>query len=133
MSGTQSNRSPAGATLAALLVSLLLTGLLLAGSAAWMTKRELSQSTVWPFATAAVCIGTFAGGWLSAFLQKSRGLVCGAVEGLMMAGILIALLFLQDGVLSEMQELRYAMTICAGCTGGFCGMLRAERHRRVSK
>ena len=121
MSGTQSNRSPAGAILAALLVSLLLTGLLLAGSAAWQ------------FATAAVCIGTFAGGWLSAFLQKSRGLVCGAVEGLMMAGILIALLFLQDGVLSEMQELRYAMTICAGCTGGFCGMLRAERHRRVSK
>ncbi len=133
MSGTQSNRSPAGAILAALLVSLLLTGLLLAGSAAWMTKRELSQSAAWPFATAVVCISTFVGGWISAFLQKNRGLVCGAIEGLLMVGILFSFLFIQGGTLTEMQELRYAMTICAGCTGGFCGILRAERRRHVSK
>lgn len=133
MSVNQSNHSPAGAILVALLVSLLLAGFLLAGSAAWMTKQELSQSAVWPLATVVVCISTFAGGWISAFLQKNRGLVCGAIEGLLMIGILFSFLFIQGGTLTEMQELRYAMTICAGCTGGFCEILRAERRRHVSK
>ena len=133
MSGTQQNRSPAGAILAAFAVGLLLTGILLAGSAGWMAKQELSQTAAWSFSTAAVCIGTFVGGWFSAFLQKSRGLVCGAIEGLLMAGLLLVLMFGYGGVLHEMQELRCAMILCSGCTGGFCGMLRAEGRLRASR
>ena len=90
----------------------------------------LENTAAWPLSTAAVCFGTFAGGGLSAFLQKSRGLVCGAVEGLLMAGLLLALLFGHDGVPEPAHELRCAMTLCAGCLGGYCGMLWSEKHRR---
>lgn len=130
MSGTTSARSPAGPVLVSFVLGLLLTWLCLAGSAAWMERQELSRAAAWPLSTASVCFGTFAGGCLSAFLQKSRGLVCGAVEGLLMSGLLLALLFGNDGVLEQAQELRCAMTLCAGCLGGFCGMLWSEKHRR---
>lgn len=132
MLGTAKDYSTAGSVTISFVIGILLTGILLAGSSAWMAKQELSQTAAWSFSTAAVCIGTFAGGWLSAFLQKSRGLVCGAVEGLLMAGLLVALLFGYGGFLGELQSLRCAMVVCAGCTGGFCGMLRAERHRRIA-
>lgn len=130
MSETTSARSPAGAVLAAFVLGLLITGLCLTGSAAWMEQQALSRAAAWPLSTAAVCFGTFVGGALSAFLQKSRGLVCGAVEGLLMAGLLLALLFGNDGVPEPAHELRCAMTLCAGCLGGYCGMLWSEKHRR---
>ena len=130
MSETTSSRSPAGAVLAAFVLGLLITGLCLTGSAAWMEQQALSRAAAWPLSTAAVCFGTLVGGGLSAFLQKSRGLVCGAVEGLLMAGLLLALLFGNDGVPEPAHELRCAMTLCAGCLGGYCGMLWSEKHRR---
>ena len=129
MSGTKPNHSPAGPVLASFLVGLLITGLSLAGAAAWMEHQGISNAAAWPLSTAAVCLGSFAGGWLAAFLQKSRGLICGAVEGWLIIGLLLALLFGYGGTLNEMQGLRCALVLCAGCLGGFCGMLCTEKLR----
>lgn len=61
-----------------------------AALASLMAARGLGQAVVWSFATAAVSAGSLAGGWLAAFLQKSRGLAWGGALGLAFALLLLA-------------------------------------------
>lgn len=110
-------------------------GLLLAFGAAaalamLMVSRGLVHPVVWPFATVAVCSGSLAGGYLLARSQKSNGLACGAVQGALFAGLLLAVEILGGSIPDTMQIVRLLLVALCGCAGGYLGILRAEKSRR---
>ena len=81
-------------------------------------------------ATAAVCLGSFLSGLLMAILQKGKGLVWGAAEGALFAGLLFILGTLYQSEWETMQFVRAGLVLLIGVLGGILGMLRAERKRR---
>ena len=92
----------------------------LAGFGWLMVKQGLTQEAAAPLATAAICLGSFLSGLLMAILQKGKGLVWGAAEGVLFAGLLFIL-----GTLYQS-----GLVLLMGVLGGVLGMLRAERKRR---
>ena len=94
----------------------------LLGFAAWMTAQHCSGSMAVPLATAAVGIGGFCSGWLAAFCKQERGLLCGAVQGLLFAALLFVLA-VPSGMFTENAALmRFAAVILCGSLGGFLGV-----------
>ena len=77
----------------------------LAGFSWLMVKQGLTQEAAAPLATAAVCLGSFLSGLLMTILQKGKGLVWGAAEGALFAGLLflagISELFDKKGTLKD--------------------------------
>lgn len=110
-------------------------GLLLAGGAAvafaaLMVSRGLTQSVVWPFATASVCAGCLFSGYLLARVQRENGLVCGALQGGLFAALLLAAGMLSESVPDTAQLIRLLLILLCGCTGGFLGVNSAAKARR---
>ena len=83
-----------------------------------------------PLATAAICLGSFLSGLLMAILQKGKGLVWGAAEGALFAGLLFILGTLYQSEWETMQFVRAGLVLLMGVLGWILGMLRAERKRR---
>lgn len=106
----------------------------LAGFGWLMVKQGLTQEAAAPLATAAVCLGSFLSSFLSgllmAILQKGKGLVWGAAEGALFAGLLFILGTLYQSEWETMQFVRAGLVLLMGVLGGILGMLRAERKRR---
>ena len=76
-----------------------------------------------PLATAAVCLGSFLSGLLMAILQRAKGLVWGAAEGVLFAGLLFILVHCYQ-VSETMQFVRAGLVLLMGVLGGVLGMLR---------
>ena len=78
-----------------------------------------------PLATAALAIGGFSAGIASAKINKSKGMVCGAV-----AGILLFLLvwasggIIGNGDFSTVTAIKAEIVILAGVLGGIVGVNR---------
>ena len=102
----------------------------LAGFGCLMVKQGLTQEAAAPLATAAICLGSFLSGLLMAILQKGKGLVWGAAEGALFAGLLFILGTLYQSEWETMQFVRAGLVLLMGVLGGILGMLRAERKRR---
>lgn len=127
-----SAKFPAAVVLISFSAGGAITGLWMAALALLMVRRGLSQSAVWPLATVAVGAGSLFSGWLMAFLQRSRGLLCGLTQGLLFVFLLFAFAVLIDSPLQELQFLRFGVVLLLGCTGGFFGVRRAERRRKLA-
>lgn len=102
----------------------------LAGFGWLMVKQGLTQEAAAPLATAAVCLGSFLSGLLMALFQKGKGLVWGAAEGALFAGLLFLLGTLYQSEWEAMQFVRVGLALLTGVLGGVLGMLGAERMRR---
>ena len=102
----------------------------LAGFGWLMVQQGLTQEAAAPLATAAVCLGSFLSGLLIALIQRGRGLVWGAAEGALFAGLLFLLGTLYQSEWGTAQFVRVGLVLLAGVLGGVLGMLRAERRRR---
>jgi len=63
-------------------------------------------------------------------LKKGKGLVWGAAEGALFAGLLFILGTLYQSEWETMQFVRAGLVLLMGVLGGILGMLRAERKRR---
>lgn len=101
----------------------------LAGFGWLMVKQGMTQEAAAPLATAAVCLGSFLSGLLMSFLQKGKGLVWGAAEGTLFAGLLFLLGTLYQSEWGTMQFVRVGLVVLMGVLGGILGMLRTERRR----
>ena len=129
--GNSPAKFPAGRALVSFGAGCCVTGACMAGLAALMAQQGLSQDVAWPMATCAVSAGSLFSGWLMAFWQKSRGLLCGVVQGALFVFLLLCFGLLSGSPLQEMQLVRFEVTLLFGCIGGVLGMLRSERKRRV--
>ena len=102
----------------------------MAGLAYGMVQQGLSQSAAWPMATCAISAGSLFSGWLMAFWQKSRGLLCGVVQGTLFVFLLLCFALFSGGPPGEWELIRFAVVFLFGCIGGVLGMLRSEKRRR---
>lgn len=116
--------SPAGSgiRLLASVVGILVLAGCLAEMAALMVSRELSGSAAAPLATAAAGISSFCSGWIAAFQKRERGLLCGAVQGLILSALLLILALPAGLPVENTVLLRAAAAIFCGCFGGFLGV-----------
>lgn len=95
-----------------------------------MVQQGLTQDAAGPLATAAVCLGSFLSGLVLAAFQREKGLLWGAAEGGLFAGVLFLLGTLYQSEWGSAQFLRVGLVLMAGMLGGILGMLRTERRRR---
>lgn len=98
-----------------------------AALASMMVSRGLGLSTAGSFATAAVCAGSLAGGWLLAILQKSRGLLWGGMLGIVYALALLGLQLASDNIPDSAQAVRLGLMVLTASIGGYAGTLRAGK------
>ena len=129
--GNSPAKFPAGRALVSFGAGCCVTGACMAGLAALMAQKGLSQDVVWPMATCAVSAGSLFSGWLMAFWQKSRGLLCGVIQGALFVFLLLGLSLLSGAPPQEIQLVRFAVALLFGCIGGVLGLLRSERKRRA--
>ena len=116
-----------GSALLAFGIGGAFAGVCMAGLAYLMAKHGLSRSAAWPMASAAVCAGSLLSGWLTAVFQRSRGLLCGAMQGTLFILLLLGFGLYAGFAPAEQQVLRFALVFLFGCMGGVFGMLRTER------
>ena len=113
---------------------LLLAGavgvMVTAGGLAAMTAQGYSGAAAPPLATAAVGAGSLCSGWIAAFCKKERGLLCGLVQGLFYAALLVVLSVPSGTLTEEPPLLRFAVLILCGSIGGLLGMVTREKKRR---
>ena len=98
--------------------------------ASLMASQKMGPAAAWPFATAAVCVGSLLGGWVLALLQKSRGLLWGAGLGLGYALALLCVQLASGGIPDAAQLVRLALLDLAGAAGGSAGVRKAGKKRR---
>ena len=110
-------------------VGVMVTAGWLAAMAALMTAQGYSGAAA-PLATAAVGAGSLCSGWIAAFCKKERGLLCGLVQGLFYAALLVVLSVPSGTLTEEPPLLRFAVLILCGSIGGLLGMVTREKKRR---
>lgn len=101
-----------------------------AALAALMAAQGLGHGMVWPFATAAVSAGSLLSGWLMGFLQKARGLIWGAIQGLLYSALITAQAAASGNFPDSTQLLRLGLVVLFGAIGGYLGLLNAGKKRR---
>ena len=103
----------------------------LTAMAALMVSRGYSGAAANSLATAAVGLGSLYSGWVAAFCKRERGLLCGLIQGLLYAALLVVL-SIPSGTIAESPLLmRLAIVVLCGSIGGFWGMSSRERkHHR---
>ena len=116
-------------------VGVMVTAGWLAAMAALMTAQGYSGAAAPPLATAAVGAGSLCSGWIAAFCKKERGLLCGLVQGLFYAALLVVLSVPSGTLTEEPQPYMGGMTkidvlILCGSIGGLLGMVTREKKRR---
>lgn len=100
----------------------VVTALALFGAAKWMVYQGWSASVTIPLASAAVCIGSLCSGLCAAFCKKEKGLLNGAVQGLLFAGVLLLAALGNDNSVETLHLIRCAAVVFCGALGGLLGM-----------
>lgn len=112
--------------------ALVISLLLLAVFSMIMAMRDVPSPVILSLAYVSVAGGSFAGGFVSARLIRSRGLVVGAVTG----AAFLLILYLA-GVLTRQTQFsvdllwKIAVAVLAGSAGGIIGV--NKRGRRVGR
>lgn len=130
MSAKKIGSGISGAPLIAAGIGAVITALALAGMAQWMIHQGWSASAAAPLASIAVCCGSLCSGVCVAVLKKERGLLNGAVQGILFAGALLLAALLDGGFVENSHLIRCAMVLLCGAVGGLVGMSLCERKRR---
>lgn len=129
-------QAPTGAAVLPMLFgimgALIISLLLLAVFAMIMSMRDMPSAVILALAYASVAGGSFAGGFVSARLIRSRGLVVGAVTG----AAFLLILYLAGLITRQTQfsvDLlgKIAVAVLAGGAGGIIGV--NKRKRRAGK
>ena len=130
MSGTKLiTPADAGILLLAGAAGVLISAACLGGMAQLMVAQGVSPSIA-PFAaTASVGLGSFFSGGVAAFCKKSRGLLTGLLQGMMLAGLLLLLSLFFGNTLTAAQGVRMAVVTLSGGSGGLVGITLAEKLR----
>ena len=104
-------------------ILLLLTAIVIVKSG------RVPYAAIVPAAITVVCIGAFIGGYTAARIQKSKGLLLGAVGGVLLFLIFWAAGAAAGGVSGVSTLLRLLLMTAAGAFGGVLGVNRRIRRR----
>ncbi len=93
-------------------------------------SESVNYSLLIPFGIVAACIGTFGGGFISARISGSAGMLIGTVNGVLMFVLLLG----AGAVIGEMPEavslLRLVLMVLSGAIGGVVGVNGKRKRRR---
>lgn len=118
-----------GVPLAAAVFGAFITALALAGMAQWMLHQGWSASAAAPLASISVCAGSLCSGVCAAVLKKEKGLLNGAVQGIIFAGALLLAVLLDGNAVESIHLIRCMAVLLCGAAGGLLGMsLRERKH-----
>lgn len=109
--------------LAAAAVLLLLTAVVIVKSG------HVPYAAIVPAAIAVVCAGAFLGGYTAARIRKSKGLLLGAVGGVVLFLIFWAAGAAAGGISGVSTLLRLLLMTAAGAFGGVLGVNRRKKRR----
>lgn len=121
----------AGVFLLAGTIGVLVCALCLVGAASCMEAQGWSQSAAAPLSSFAVGVGSLCGGVVAAFFRREHGLLTGAVQGVLFAAILAALLAGSGGVWESWSMIRMGVAVLCSSLGGLFGLSLAEKLRRA--
>lgn len=111
-------------------VGVLVCLVVLLITAAVMTAVVLPMSVVTPLTLAAAALGAFVGGLSAARLSRERGLLYGALSGLLLFLLMVtAGLIVVPDVHGALLPLKAALTIAGGALGGIIGVNLRRRRR----
>lgn len=118
-----------GIPLIAAALGAFITALALAGMAQWMLHQGWSASAAAPLASISVCAGSLCSGVCAAVLKKEKGLLNGAVQGIIFAGSLLLAALLDGNAVESIHLIRCMAVLLCGAAGGLLGMsLRERKH-----
>lgn len=126
----QDRMTPAGVLLGSL-AGFLVAALSMAAAAGWMARQALPATAAGMLATAAVCIGGWAGGVTAALLQKAKGVLAGLLEGGILAAALCLLQLASGGTIERLGLFRMAAVLLCGGLGGAFGRVLSEKKRHL--
>ncbi len=109
---------------------IIFTLILTAFFAAIMVKMEkFVYNAVMPFGLGGLCIGTFGGGYITARINKSMGMAVGALCGVGVFLILLAVGAILGSELGIVTLVRAAAAIISGALGGVLGVNKRKKRK----
>jgi putative membrane protein (TIGR04086 family) len=114
-----------------ILGAFIISVLFLAAFSILMTAKDMPSTAVMPFACISISAGAMGGGVVSSRLYRSRGLMIGAVTGLLFYIILyIVGIIMRQADLNAMFLLKIFLSIIFGAIGGIIGInMKTKRSR----
>ncbi len=106
---------------------MMLTAL---GSLLMLKTMSAGENTVIAAGLVCACAGAFAGGFISARLSRSAGMMTGAVCGAMMFLLIIAVNLIMGNTPGAVSLLRAAVMLTAGAAGGVIGVGGKRKRKR---
>jgi putative membrane protein (TIGR04086 family) len=101
------------------IISILLLGII----SFVFTVQDIPQSAILPFAFFSVCGGAFTGGFFASHLYKNKGLMLGALTGLLFFLILyIVGVFMNQINVGSLAFLKLVLSVVFGAIGGVIGV-----------
>jgi putative membrane protein (TIGR04086 family) len=102
-----------------LIISILLLSLI----SFVFTVQNVPQSAVIPFACFTICVGAFMGGFFASHKYKNKGLVLGALTGLLFFLILYLVgVFMNQINSGTLAMLKLVLSVVSGSIGGIVGV-----------
>ncbi len=111
---------------AGIILTLLFT---LLGAFAMVKMETVMYPAVMPLAVAAVCLGSFGGGYLTARLHQSMGMAVGALCAVAVFVIFLGLGAVFGSQLGVVSLLRAVPAVISGAIGGILGVNRRKRRK----
>ena len=109
-------------------VGILVCTLLLLLMAAVIQRVDVPRGAALPLAVVAAAVGAFAGGLTAALISRQRGLLLGAISGLVLfLLVLLAGLARYAAVDGPTALLKAVVLVVAGAVGGVLGVNRRRR------
>ena len=95
-----------------------------------MVKMErVAYNAVMPFGLGALCIGTFGGGYITARINKSMGMAVGAVCGVGVFLIVLAVGAILGSELDIVTLVRAGTAVISGALGGVLGVNKRKKRK----
>lgn len=82
-----------------------------------------------PCAAAALCIGAFFGGYVTARIVKSMGMTMGAICGAAVFAVILAAGSIMGSEIGIVTIMRFLLTVIAGAFGGVIGVNKRKRRK----
>lgn len=127
MKNEKSGGIPLAKTCIALAVGAVI-GMLVCVLILWLTAFCIVKSESVPYnafaviGIIAVCIGAFAGGFLTAKIRKSMGMLWGGVCAALIFAVLFCIGLIMGGNISGLSFLRLGLMLIVGALGGVMGV-----------
>ncbi len=95
---------------------------------------DLPLNILPPITLGALCVAVFFASFVFALLIKRKGLIFGAVFGLVVYTILLIVSAVHGAnLLTQLSAIKAFSIICSGAFGGYLGILKSEHKRKIRR